>query len=76
MDVATMVAINNLNMMTMMSVMQQTQNFITIIDSEKEYQDMSGSMLDQYVGQDCVVSLFNEVGAIKGILRLINKKAL
>lgn len=37
MDVATMVAINNLNMMTMMSVMQQTQNFITIIDSEKEY---------------------------------------
>lgn len=37
---------------------------------------MSGSMLDQYVGQDCVVSLFNEVGAIKGILRLINKKAL
>ena len=28
--------------------------------------DMSGSMLDQYVGRDCVVSLFNEVGAIKG----------
>lgn len=76
MDAATMVAINNLNMLTMMSAMQQTQNFITIIDGEKEYQDMSGSMLDQYVGQDCVVSLFNEVGAIKGILRLINKKAL
>ena len=66
MDAATMVAINNLNMLTMMSAMQQTQNFITIIDGEKEYQDMSGSMLDQYVGQDCVVSLFNEVGAIKG----------
>ena len=66
MDAATMVAINNLNMLTVMSAMQQTQNFITIIDSEKEYEDMSGSMLDQYVGRDCVVSLFNEVGAIKG----------
>lgn len=65
MDAATMVAINNLNMLTVMSAMQQTQNFITFIDSEKEYEDMSGSMLDQYVGRDCVVSLFNEVGAIK-----------
>ena len=27
---------------------------------------MSGSILDQYVGKECVVSLFNEVGAIKG----------
>lgn len=61
-----MVEINNLNMLTVMSAMQQTQNFITFIDSEKEYEDMSGSMLDQYVGRDCVVSLFNEVGAIKG----------
>lgn len=51
MDAATMVAINNLNMLTVMSAMQQTQNFITIIDSEKEYEDMSGSMLDQYVGR-------------------------
>ena len=42
MDAATMVAINNLNMLTVMSAMQQTQNFITIIDSEKEYEDMSG----------------------------------
>ena len=66
MDVATMVAINNLNMFTTMSAMQATGNFITIINDEKEYQDMSGSMLDQYIGQDCVVSLFNEVGAIKG----------
>ena len=49
MDAATMVAINNLNMLTVMSAMQQTQNFITFIDSEKEYEDMSGSMLDQYV---------------------------
>ena len=66
MDVATMVAINNLNMFTTMSAMQATGNFITIINDEKEDQDMSGSMLDQYIGQDCVVSLFNEVGAIKG----------
>ena len=45
MDVATMVAINNLNMMTMMSAMQQTQNFITIIEGEKECKDMSGSII-------------------------------
>ena len=25
-------------------------------------------MLDQYIGKECVVSLFNEVGAIKGKL--------
>ena len=29
---------------------------------------MEGSMLDQYMGKDCTVSLFNEVGAIKGKL--------
>ena len=31
MDIATMVAINNLNMMTMMQAMQQRQNVITIL---------------------------------------------
>ena len=31
-------------------------------------EDMYGSMLDQYMGKDCTVSLFNEVGAIKGKL--------
>ena len=66
MDVASMVAFNNMYMFTTMSAMQATGNFITIINDEKEQQDMSGSMLDQYIGQDCVVSLFNEVGAIKG----------
>ena len=30
MDIATMVAINNLNMVTMMQAMQQTQSVITI----------------------------------------------
>lgn len=29
---------------------------------------MDGSMLGQYMGKDCTVSLFNEVGAIKGKL--------
>ena len=33
MDIATMVAINNLNMMTMMQAMQQRQNVITILSN-------------------------------------------
>ena len=68
MDIATMVAINNLNMMTMMQAMQQRQNVITILSNGKEKRIMEGSMLDQYMGKDCTVSLFNEVGAIKGKL--------
>ena len=66
MDIATMVAINNLNMMTMMQAMQQRQNVITILSNGKEKRIMEGSMLDQYMGKSCTVSLFNEVGAIKG----------
>lgn len=69
MDIATMVAINNLNMVTMMQAMQQTQSVITILSDGKEIRDMEGSMLDQYMGQPCTVSLFNEVGAIKGTLK-------
>ena len=61
MDVATMVAINNLNMVT-------ANNVITIVNGERMEEDMDGSMLDQYMGKDCTVSLFNEVGAIKGKL--------
>ena len=68
MDIATMVAINNLNMMTMMQAMQQRQNVITILSNGKEERIMEGSMLDQYMGKSCTVSLFNEVGAIKGTL--------
>ena len=68
MDIATMAAINNLNMVTMMQAMQQTQSVITILADGKEIKDMEGSMLDQYMGKDCTVSLFNEVGAIKGKL--------
>ena len=67
MDIATMVAINNLNMITMMQAMQQTQSVITILADGKEIKDMEGSMLDQYMGKNCTISLFNEVGAIKGI---------
>ena len=67
MDVATMVAINNLNMVTVMAV-QAANNVITIVNGERMEEDMDGSMLDQYMGKECVVSLFNEVGAIKGKL--------
>lgn len=41
---------------------------ITIVNGERMEEDMDGSMLDQYMGKDCTVSLFNEVGAIKGKL--------
>ena len=68
MDIASMVAINNLNMITMMNTLQKVNHVILINDNGKEYEDMSGSMLDQYIGKECVVSLFNEVGAIKGKL--------
>ena len=63
-----MVAINNLNMITMMNALQEVNHIVLINDNGKEYEDMSGSMLDQYIGKECVVSLFNEVGAIKGKL--------
>ena len=66
MDVASMIAINNRNMITMMNALQEVNHMVLINDNGKEYEDMSGSMLDQYIGKECVVSLFNEVGAIKG----------
>ena len=67
MDVASMIAINNRNMITMMNALQEVNHIVLINDNGKEYEDMSGSMLDQYIGKECVVSL-NEVGAIKGKL--------
>ena len=67
MDVATMVAINNLNMVTVMAV-QAANNVITIVNAERMEEDMDGSMLGQYMGKECTISLFNEVGAIKGKL--------
>ncbi len=68
MDVASMIAINNRNMITMMNALQEVNHIVLINDNGKEYEEMSGSMLDQYIGKECVVSLFNEVGAIKGKL--------
>ena len=59
MDVATMVAINNLNMVTVMAV-QAANNVITIVNGERMEEDMDGSMLDQYMGKDCTVSLFKK----------------
>ena len=73
MDVATMVAINNLNMVTVMAV-QAANNVITIVNGERMEEDMDGSMLDLYMGKDCTVSLFNEVGAIKGVDKTITTK--
>lgn len=67
MDVATMLAITNLNMVTVMAV-QAANNVITIVNGERMEEDMDGSMLDQYMGKECTISLFNEVGAIKGKL--------
>ena len=67
MDVATMVAINNLNMVTVMAV-KAANNVITIVNGERMEEDMDGSMLGQYMGKECTISLFNEVGAIKGKL--------
>ena len=67
MDVATMVAINNLNMVTVMAV-QAANNVITIVNGERMEEDMDGPMLGQYMGKECTISLFNEVGAIKGKL--------
>ena len=68
MDIASMIAINNLNIITMTNMLQEANHIIIINDNRKEYEDMSGSMLDQYIGKECIVSLFNEVGAIKGKL--------
>lgn len=68
MDIASMISINNLNMLTILNALQEVNNIIIINDKGKEYEDMSGSILDQYMGKECVVSLFNEVGAIKGKL--------
>jgi len=58
MDVATMVAINNLNMVTVMAV-QAANNVITIVNGERMEEDMDGSMLDQYMGKDCTISQKN-----------------
>lgn len=45
MDVATMVALNNMNMLTALTV-QAANNVITIVNGERMEEDMDGSMLD------------------------------
>lgn len=67
MDTATMLAINNLNMFNNVVACQQRINSIFVVNDGKEYEEM-GTLLEQYIGKDCVVTLFNEVGAIKGKL--------
>lgn len=66
MDVATMTAISNMNALTMMMELQTTNGIMVLNEAGKEYKDMDGTMLMGYIGKECVVSLFNEVGAIKG----------
>lgn len=58
----------------MMNALQEVNHIVLIKDNGKEYEDMSGSMLDQYIGKECVVSLFNEVGAIKGKLMVADSQ--
>lgn len=45
MDVATMIALNNMNMLTALTV-QAANNVITIVNGERMEEDMDGSMLD------------------------------
>lgn len=55
-------------MVTILTAIQSANGIIIMNNNGKEWKDMDGSMLDAYMGRDCVVSLFNEVGAIKGKL--------
>lgn len=67
MDIATMMAMNNLSLMS--AQIARTNSLINMMNAEGEVLEMSGSMLDDYFGKECLVSLFNEIGAIKGILK-------
>ena len=67
MDIATtMAAVNYFNMVNTwnMLAMQDTELF-TVTENGKEDEMMSGSILDTYIGKDCAVSLFNDMGGIK-----------
>lgn len=43
-------------------------NLITVIVNGKEYNNMSDSMLQEYIGKDCAVYKFNDISAVKGKL--------
>lgn len=62
-----MMAMNNLSLMS--AQIARTNSLINMMNAEGEVLEMSGSMLDDYFGKECLVSLFNEIGAIKGILK-------
>ena len=68
MDVGTMAALSSINMLNVAVAIQNAESIFVSFEKERQFEDMDGSMLDSYIGRDCVVSLFNEVGAIKGKL--------
>ena len=68
MDVGTMATLSSINMLNIAVAIQNAESIIVSFEKERQFEDMDGSMLDSYIGRDCVVSLFNEIGAIKGKL--------
>ena len=68
MDVGTMAALSSINMLNVAVAIQNAESIVVSFEKEMQFEDMDGSMLDSYIGRDCVVSLFNEIGAIKGKL--------
>lgn len=68
MDVGTMAALSSINMLNVAVAIQNAESIFVSFEKERQFEDMDGSMLDSYIGRDCVVSLFNEIGAIKGKL--------
>lgn len=70
MDIATtMAAVNYFNMVNTWNMLAvQDDNSFIVTENGKECEIMSGSILDAYIGKDCAVSLFNDVGGIKGKL--------
>ena len=70
MDIATTTAaVNYFNMVNTWNMLAvQDENSFIVTENGKECEIMSGSILDAYIGKDCAVSLFNDVGGIKGKL--------
>lgn len=59
MNVSTMADINSINTMNLMVALQLEANAIFVVNDGKEYEEMS-TLLEQYMGKECVVSLFNK----------------
>ena len=70
MDAVTFIIfVYNLNMVNTLKMLAvQDENSFIVTENGKECEIMSGSILDAYIGKDCEVSLFNDVGGIKGKL--------